>query len=239
MGLFDKKYCDFCGEKIGLLGNKKLSDGNMCKNCFALVSPYLVGRRSFSVSDMKEHLAYREENKKTLANFNATSTYGAETKIHMDEVQGLWIVSSSRNYKNENPDVMTTSQITGCLVSTDETRTEIMRSASDGTRKSYNPPRYDVDYDFYITININNPWFSEIKFKVNANRIEEQNSPEFKSTEKAANEIKHALSQVQRNTRREAVIAAKPKTSVICPNCRATTLPDASGCCEYCGGAVG
>ena len=28
MGLFDKKYCDICGEKIGLLGNRKLEDGN-------------------------------------------------------------------------------------------------------------------------------------------------------------------------------------------------------------------
>lgn len=28
MGLFDKKYCDICGEKIGLLGNRKLDDGN-------------------------------------------------------------------------------------------------------------------------------------------------------------------------------------------------------------------
>ena len=24
MGLFDKKICDICGEKIGLLGNRKL-----------------------------------------------------------------------------------------------------------------------------------------------------------------------------------------------------------------------
>ena len=33
MGLFDKKYCDICGNKIGLLGNKKLEDGNLCKDC--------------------------------------------------------------------------------------------------------------------------------------------------------------------------------------------------------------
>ena len=26
MGLFDKKVCDICGEKIGLLGNRKLDD---------------------------------------------------------------------------------------------------------------------------------------------------------------------------------------------------------------------
>ena len=35
MGLFDKKFCDICGEKIGMLGNRKLEDGNMCKNCAA------------------------------------------------------------------------------------------------------------------------------------------------------------------------------------------------------------
>lgn len=29
-GIFDKKYCDICGEKIGLLGNRKLEDGNLC-----------------------------------------------------------------------------------------------------------------------------------------------------------------------------------------------------------------
>ena len=33
MGFFDKKYCDICGEKIGLLGNRKLEDGNLCKEC--------------------------------------------------------------------------------------------------------------------------------------------------------------------------------------------------------------
>ena len=39
MGLFDKKYCDICGEKIGLLGNRKLEDGNLCKDCANQLSP--------------------------------------------------------------------------------------------------------------------------------------------------------------------------------------------------------
>ena len=29
MGLFDKKYCDICGEKICLLFNRKLDNGNL------------------------------------------------------------------------------------------------------------------------------------------------------------------------------------------------------------------
>ena len=33
MGLFDKKFCDICGEKISFLGNHKLEDGNMCGTC--------------------------------------------------------------------------------------------------------------------------------------------------------------------------------------------------------------
>ena len=40
MGFFDKKYCDVCGEKIGLLGNRKLENGNLCKDCAAKLSPF-------------------------------------------------------------------------------------------------------------------------------------------------------------------------------------------------------
>lgn len=41
-GIFDKKYCDVCGEKIGLLGNRKLEDGNLCKDCAAKLSPFFL-----------------------------------------------------------------------------------------------------------------------------------------------------------------------------------------------------
>ena len=34
MGLFDKKYCDVCGAKIGFLGNRKLEDGNPFTSTF-------------------------------------------------------------------------------------------------------------------------------------------------------------------------------------------------------------
>ena len=56
VGLFDKKYCDICATKIGFFGNRKLADGNMCKECAALLSPNLVGRKEFTVAEMKEHL---------------------------------------------------------------------------------------------------------------------------------------------------------------------------------------
>ena len=36
--LFEKKECSVCGGEIGLLGNRKLEDGNLCKNCAAKLS---------------------------------------------------------------------------------------------------------------------------------------------------------------------------------------------------------
>ena len=52
-------------------------------------------------------------------------------------------------------------------------------------------------------------------------------------------EIKAVLMGARQQVRDEAAAAAAPKAAVTCPNCGATTTPDASGCCEYCGGVVG
>ena len=69
MGFFDKKYCDVCGEKIGLLGNRKLEDGNLCKECASKLSPFFSDRKSSTVEEIKQQLAYREENRQQLAGF--------------------------------------------------------------------------------------------------------------------------------------------------------------------------
>ena len=54
MGLFDKKYCDICGEKIGLLGNRKLENGNLCKNCAQKLSPWFSDRRNSTVEKTRK-----------------------------------------------------------------------------------------------------------------------------------------------------------------------------------------
>lgn len=85
MGLFDKKYCDVCGEKIGLLGNKKLEDGNLCKDCAKKLSPWFNDRRHSSVDEIKAQLAYREENKQKVAQFRATRIIGDNWNVLFDE----------------------------------------------------------------------------------------------------------------------------------------------------------
>ena len=104
MGLFEAKYCDICGEKIKFLGNKKLEDGRMCKQCESKLSPFFTGRRHTTLEDIKEQLKYREENESEVEAFNTTRTLGKTKKIMIDEPSEKFIVSSSKNYKDENPD---------------------------------------------------------------------------------------------------------------------------------------
>jgi rubrerythrin len=238
MGLFDKKYCDICGDKIGLLGNRKLEDGNLCKECAAKLSPFTTDRRRTTVDEIKAHLDYREANKDEVAKFNVTRTFGDRTKVMLDEDNQKFIVTSASRWQSENPDVIAFSQVTGCQSEIRESRTEIKRKDAQGKEVSFNPPRYDIDYDFYLTIHINSPFFNEIEFKLNNNRIEERTSVEFREYERQANEIRQALTKVRQDVRKSAAVASAPKAAQTCPHCGATTTPDANGRCEFCGGAM-
>ena len=239
MGLFDKKFCDICGGKIGLLGNRKLEDGNMCKDCASLLSPFISDRRRTTLAEIKEHLAYREANKAEVAAFNVTRTIGDRTKVMLDEDAGKFIVSSSSRWKSENPDVMLFSQVTGCQTEIRESRTEIKYKDREGKDVSYSPPRYDIDYDFHVTINVNSPWFNEIKFQLNSRRVDLRTSVEFREFERQANDLKTAFTQVRQDIRKNIAAANTPKTAQVCPLCGATSIPDANGRCEYCEGAMG
>lgn len=242
MGLFsflDKKSCDICGGEIGLLGNRKLDDGNCCKDCAKLLSPWMTDRRKQSVADIKDHLAYREANKEKVATFNVTRTLGDHTKVFLDEDAGLWLVSRKAKFQDENPDVLAFSQVTGCDVDVDEDKDEEKREDENGNDVSYDPPRYIYRYDFCVIIHVNTPWFTEIKVPINSSGIEQRYSVEYQEAERKANEIREALTQVRAEARQSAAAAAAPKTSITCPHCGATTIPDAQGRCEYCTGAIG
>lgn len=238
MGLFDKKYCDFCGEKIGLLGNRKLEDGNMCKKCAKKISPWLTGRKGYTVEEMKEHLAYREDNEKKVADFNPTRVLGLETKVYLDEDKGEFLVSRFKNFRDNNPDILEFSQITGCDTVIEESQHEIYREGPDGENISYDPPRYRKTYDFKVILNVNSPWFTQMTIMVESDDVE-QYSPEYRQAERVCEEIKEVLGSIRSDRRAAVEEAVRPKTAVRCPYCGATTTPDAQGKCEYCGGAIG
>ena len=95
--IFEKKSCDICGGEIGLLGNRKLEDGNLCKECAKKLSPFFSERRRSTVEQIREQLDYREANKDRVAGFNTTRTLGGDTKVLLDEDAQCFIVTSPKS----------------------------------------------------------------------------------------------------------------------------------------------
>lgn len=168
MGLFDKKYCSICNEKIGLLGNRKLADGNLCKECARKLSPRFEDRKESTVEEIREQLKYREENKARLGSFRVTDIYGtAAEKMYADAEKKAFVVSFDPPDKG-NPDIVDFDMVTCCEPDVRESRKEIRYKAPDGRTCSYQPAQYAREFEFYLTLSVSHPYFDKIRFKLNS-----------------------------------------------------------------------
>ncbi len=179
MALFNKKYCDICGGSMGIIIDNKAADGNFCHACAGKLSPYFHNARNSTLRQISEQLAYREQNKQQLMLFNPSKTLGFKTKVYLDPGHNCFVVSKSSNYRNENPDIINLSMVTGAKSETKEHKKELYMKDSQGHNQSYNPRRYEYSYEIFVTINVNSPYFSEIKFEVTDNPIANKGSNEF------------------------------------------------------------
>ncbi len=166
MGLFDKKQCSICGKDIGLLGNRKLEDGNLCKDCASKLSPFFYERRHSTVQEIAKQLEYREANKSEVAKLNPTDCVEGTTKVYVDKTAKKFIVTRSTNWRSQNPDVIALSQVDDVTYKINERKTEIKKELEDGTEVSYDPKQYEYEYTFSVTIKVNSPWFDDIVFEV-------------------------------------------------------------------------
>jgi len=265
MGLFDKKICDICGEKIGLLGNRKVEDGNVCKDCAKKLSPFFSERRKSTLADIREQLAYREANKAAVASFRATRTLGKGKLVIIDEPAGTFMVTDGRKIAEENPDVINLSQIRSCRFDVREDRTELKRKDKDGKDISYSPPRFRYKYNFYIDISVDHQWFDQIRYQLNTVSVEvddfggvqvfggsgagRKDNYQYKQYEALANDIVNALLIGSRNAMSNPAPgnmgapvpgpAPMPAQAQLrtCQYCGAQGIPDEQGNCPACGGA--
>jgi len=247
MGLFKKKDCDICGEQIKFFA-RKVEDGNICKACAAKLSPWFSERRKSTLADIRAQLDYRQENEQAVSQFHVTRTIGDNYKVLLDEDARKFLVTNQRKWQEGNPDVLDFSMVTGVTLNTDEHEHELMRKGADGKEVSYNPPMYEYSYDFEVTIHVNHPYFDEMSFQINSSAVDAGKqsigrgnaaNPEIRMYQDMADEIKEALLNARQEARDEKIAANAPKQAVNCPSCGATTVPDANGCCEYCGSALG
>ena len=172
MGLFDRKNCDICGGKIGMLGNRKLEDGNLCKDCAAKLSPHFSERRHATVNDIRRQLLYREANRKDVAAFVTTRSWGSlSSMLRVDDNAGRFTVTTTRDLVGENPDILPLSAVTNAVLDISESRSEITHRAPDGRMVPDNPPRFTYRYDFYVRIHVNHPYFDELSVRLNPSTL--------------------------------------------------------------------
>lgn len=193
MGLFDKKSCDICGDKIGLLGNRKLDDGNLCKKCAGKLSPWFEERRHSTVEDIKRQLAYREENQNAVRNFRVTREFSADRyHVFIDDNKGMFAVAFNMS-EQDNPDIVPLSAITSCRMEIEEEREEEEYTDQDGNSRSYVPPRYNYSYDYKIKLGVNTPWFDDMDFKLNTFSVRDHERAKMMKYEQLGNQIISAL----------------------------------------------
>ena len=179
MGLFDvfkKKDCEICGKEVGMFGYKKLADGEICKDCVKLLSPWFEDRKGSTVAQIKDQIAYRERNAKEHENFTISRKIGDEEYfMYIEEVGGVptrFFVTSRSDYKAENPDIISFKDVISCVTDIQVRDEELKQRNSDGQMVSYRPPRYKHHHDFFIKMEIrNNPYFDDIKFRINGSCI--------------------------------------------------------------------
>ena len=187
MGFLDKKTCDICGKEIGLLGNRKCKDGDLCKQCAGKLSPWFRGRKKTSIAKIQEQLDYRKANKKRVQTFSVSRSYGTGYKILVDDNQKAFMVTSRDNWRDANPDVVDMKDLKSCDIIVIEHRSE--QHKEDGS--SYEPKRYNYEYTFNVDVIVKTPYFTSMKFELSkmGDRPTDKESDEYKALMKEARRI--------------------------------------------------
>ena len=193
--LFEKKECSICGGEIGLLGNRKLEDGNCCKECVRKLSPWFEERRHSTVEDIRRQLAYREENKKSVEAFQVTREFASDNyHVFIDDYKSQFAITVASGMNTEvNPDIVNLSQVKSCKLHIDQNRKKEQYRNEKGEMVDYHPPRYKYSYNYSIKLGINSPWFDDMDFKLNTFEVQEHDRRRIVDMENLGNQIVEAL----------------------------------------------
>ena len=174
MGLFDrfkKQDCEICGKEVGMFGYKKLKDGEICKDCVKLLSPWFEDRKESTVAQIKAQIAYRAQNAEELKSFNPTKVYGDFEYMYVEERDGVpyrFCVSRNKDYLKENADLVLVEDLREVIIDIDDNAHEHREDEEDPDDVTY-----DLDYRFSVSLLIkNNPYFNSIHFDLNTRGVE-------------------------------------------------------------------
>jgi hypothetical protein len=197
MGIFAKKECSICGDKSGLLSNKKLADGNLCKNCRAKLSPFYDLSSRDTAADIAAQLEYRERNLIELERFHPTVTAGGAGKVFIDMNSGKFTLASERELREGNPDLFDLRGLHSCSF---YARERIIKGDEDESDR--------FEYDFYLKLTVDHPFLRGLAYRYNdepvANRRNRIREEEIRKIYLGQKDIKSGLSALLSGVDRKA-----------------------------------
>ena len=186
MGLFSKKNCCICGEKVGLLGGLKLKDWDLCKECKKKLSPFFDDGKGSTVDDIKKQIESRDENFKQLDNLEINKIYGEFGVILIDETNKKFVavkdtsdslfgsakaVNSIEDVKDKNPDIIDFKDIEDVEIKIIETSRE-EKQTLNGEQVSYDPKHYTYMISFDVVIKVNHPYIKVMRISLKQGTIQ-------------------------------------------------------------------
>lgn len=180
MGLFSKKECSICGEKIGMLSGMKLKDGDLCKECKKKLSPFFLDGKDSTVEEIKNQIAAREENYKQLDNLEINKIYGEFGVILIDEKNKKFVavadtsdslfgsqkeVKGIEDIKDKNPDIIDFKDIEDVEIKVMVTSRE-EKQTIDGQQVSYDPPHFTYMIGYDIIIKLKHPYLRLMRISI-------------------------------------------------------------------------
>ena len=166
MGLFSKKECDVCKKKMAMMEGYKCKDGTICNDCKKKMSPLFTEYKNTTIQEVKEQLAYREQNLQRVKEFVAAHTFGEYPKVMIDKKHNWFVVTKATKLSDENPDVFELTDIQNASVEIEEDKRELHFTNKKGKTCSYKPARYEFAYRFKVNIQMNHPFIKKISLKV-------------------------------------------------------------------------
>ena len=163
--LFEKKDCEICGGEIGLLGNTKLADGDMCKDCKEKLSPLFRVTKETTVSDIIQQIAYREENKKALEDFHPDEEFGNSEKLFVDTAAKKFAFAANGDWQGTESDILDFAQVTRVETDIEEYIDSTSESHDEDEEYDITDENETVDVpvsNFHVVLHVDSPYFDTI-----------------------------------------------------------------------------
>ena len=156
--------CILCGSEAASFGSRLIAEGWLCGGCMEKLSPWFRLRQDITAEELRAHLAYRENNKALLPGFCPTVRLWKDPTLYLDDAHRQFAVSDAltKDFPEENPDILEYGQILQCDVRIEEHRTELKQFSK----------RYNYRFNIWVRILVEHPFFHEMRFCLNRRPLE-------------------------------------------------------------------